>query len=639
MASLFCKKHIAFLTIFASLTVCGVANSQTHPPSDTGVISDPVEVFDIEASDLSEVEFNDQKLDISDDFDDLEIDIESFSDDLLDIESDLQERPTVAEDTQISNEEKETKTPNVSDSEKDYIPPTIKNSNSDKKSTSDDEAATNKDSGQPKQTSTNDNKDQEIVEKYRKMKVHLTNFLRVFNNKNAEILPIEQTPVDAISDLAENDDNITADAEEIVENKSDDEPTEPPANEETAEIASNTKNDEYIFESPSMEDDDIESLLNIDEEELIEQAPIDKNITAEVATKDLAPEKTETPVLAKETAQEDVKPPVAKKEDVKSERQEVVKKPTIEIKHPTKVVEENRAEEVEKPLMVNDKDRSFIEEMDKKSDHLPKSKQLSKSSSDVINKIAKPIAKEKQRLITHTPTKKISIKREDDETTSEFGIDEQSSSEFSMSVRDEQTNKKKEFNVAQTMTSAYRALMMGQTSASIQLYKDVLEASPNHKNAKLGLATAYHKNYQVDQAREIYTSILKDEPNNKEALNNFLVLVAEEAPEDALFELKKLERLNSQFSPVTAQIAMIYLKLKKYKKAERYLRRAVILSPENITYKYNLAIISDRLRKYPQAIRVYRQIIEQAEQGVPIPGSIEQLSERLHFLEKKAKLN
>jgi Tfp pilus assembly protein PilF len=180
-------------------------------------------------------------------------------------------------------------------------------------------------------------------------------------------------------------------------------------------------------------------------------------------------------------------------------------------------------------------------------------------------------------------------------------------------------------------------LLAGQLAASSTIYKEILEKDPNNKDALFGLATAYHKNSQFDQARDIYTKILEKDHNNKEVLNNFLVLVSEEAPEDALIELQKLERINSDFSPIPAQIAMIYLKMNNPQKAERYLRRAVILSPDNITYKYNLAITSDRLENHRQAIRLYRQIVEAVQNGAVIPGSIENIQERLTFLEESNK--
>ena len=146
--------------------------------------------------------------------------------------------------------------------------------------------------------------------------------------------------------------------------------------------------------------------------------------------------------------------------------------------------------------------------------------------------------------------------------------------------------------------------------------------------------TAYHKNNQFEQARALYTSLLKKDPGNKEALNNFLVLIAKEAPKDALIELEKMERLNSDFSPIAAQIAMIHLKLGNLDEAARYLRRSILLSPTNISYQYNLAIIYDRLGKKEQAVQLYHQVIDAVRGGAIIPGSsIDKLMERMNYLE------
>jgi Tfp pilus assembly protein PilF len=285
---------------------------------------------------------------------------------------------------------------------------------------------------------------------------------------------------------------------------------------------------------------------------------------------------------------------------------------------------------------ISDADKAYMAMMDEKSGALPKNKQLSDATTGAIKAVTPSLVTPKKNkaaetdYISITHGKDISTVAEvDGEASSESGI--KISSKNPASLKADVATKKK-------MDQAYRALLAGQLVASETLYKEVLEKDPENKDALFGLAAAYQKNSQFEQARDIYTKILKKEPNNKEILNNFLVIVAEEAPEDALIELQKLERINSDFSPIPAQIAMIYLKTNDPKKAERYLRRAVILSPDNITYKYNLAITEDRLQDYPQAVRLYRQIVEAVDGGAVIPGSIQSIRERLGFLEQKTKL-
>ncbi|MCE3233121.1 MAG: hypothetical protein K0R98_1378, partial [Rickettsiaceae bacterium] len=287
---------------------------------------------------------------------------------------------------------------------------------------------------------------------------------------------------------------------------------------------------------------------------------------------------------------------------------------------------------------ISEEDLSYMQAMDKKRQDLPKNKQLPEDAIDTIKTVTPGLVTDKTKNLAASDPEKINIKRGKETAAPVEGDDGiiTGSGNTAMSARPKEMAKVDRV-INKKLEKAYRALLLGQLSASVAIYKEVLDKDPNNKDALFGLGTAYHKNSQFDQARNIYTKILEKEPNNKEVLNNFLVLVAEEAPNDALIELQKLERINSDFSPIPAQIAMIYLKLNNPQKAERYLRRAVILSPENITYKYNLAITSDRLNNHRQAIRLYRQIIEAVAHGAVIPGSITSIEDRLSFLEEKVK--
>lgn len=283
-------------------------------------------------------------------------------------------------------------------------------------------------------------------------------------------------------------------------------------------------------------------------------------------------------------------------------------------------------------------DKAYMEMLDKKQESLPKGKQLSDATKNTIKDLAPTLVTPK-KTTAKTEPERFKVDHETDVVDGEE-IDGvmHSKTGIELSIKDS-AKKAMSIDAKEKMDLAYRALLAGQVSASISIYKEILDKDHDNGEALFGLATAYHRNGQFDQARAIYTEVLKREPNNKEVLNNFLVLVAEEAPESAILELQKLERINSDFSPIPAQIAMIYLKNNQPDKAERYLRRAIILSPENVTYKYNLAITSDRLGDYPQAAQLYRQVLEAAKEGAVIPGSVASTQERLKFLEKKLNIN
>ncbi len=182
------------------------------------------------------------------------------------------------------------------------------------------------------------------------------------------------------------------------------------------------------------------------------------------------------------------------------------------------------------------------------------------------------------------------------------------------------------------LNNAYQALMGGDTERAIGIYKDILGAEPRNEDALFGLAATYHRLGQESQARPFYTALLKINPNHREALNNFLVLVSNESPQDALPELERLELRNPDFSPIPAQIAIVYDKLGYPEQARDKMVRAIELAPDNLTYKYNLAIMLDRQRQYADAVALYRLLIQAALNGEQVPASIDSMQKRLNYI-------
>ena len=182
------------------------------------------------------------------------------------------------------------------------------------------------------------------------------------------------------------------------------------------------------------------------------------------------------------------------------------------------------------------------------------------------------------------------------------------------------------------LEKAYNALIAGQSNVAIQIYKQVLDNDANNKNALFGLATTYHRAGQLELARPVYSRLLTVDPGHSDGLNNFLVLLSDEAPEEALVELEKLAERNPQYSALPAQIAVIYQKLGQFDKAGQYMFQAIEMAPENITYRYNLAIMLDKQHKYDEAAKLYRQIIQAYQRGEAVPGNIQKIQQRLTFI-------
>lgn len=183
------------------------------------------------------------------------------------------------------------------------------------------------------------------------------------------------------------------------------------------------------------------------------------------------------------------------------------------------------------------------------------------------------------------------------------------------------------------LTRAYDALMVGDSEGAVEIYQSVLAIEPRNQDALFGLAATYQRAGETDKARLLYVELLKINPQHREALNNFLMIISQENPQAALYEMQKLAERNPDFSPLIAQIAMLYEKLGEHALARREMLRAIELSPENLVYKYNLAVMLDRQNQSADAIALYQLLIDASLRGEAIPVPIAGIQERMTYLQ------
>ena len=182
------------------------------------------------------------------------------------------------------------------------------------------------------------------------------------------------------------------------------------------------------------------------------------------------------------------------------------------------------------------------------------------------------------------------------------------------------------------LNRAYTALMGGDTETALTTYKTILASDPTNQDALFGLASTYHRNGNLEQARPYYGELLRVNPNHREGLINFLALVSEESPNEALAELARLEQRNPDFSPIPAQESAVLSKLGYHDQARDKMLRAIELAPENMTYKYNLAVMFDRQNDYADASPLYRLLINASLNGEKLPTTTEALQKRLNYI-------
>jgi tetratricopeptide (TPR) repeat protein len=157
--------------------------------------------------------------------------------------------------------------------------------------------------------------------------------------------------------------------------------------------------------------------------------------------------------------------------------------------------------------------------------------------------------------------------------------------------------------------AGYAALLRGDYDTALGFYNSALKQEPTSVLAALGRGDALQKLGRVDEAREAYETVLKTDPQNREALTNLTGILAEKQPGEALARLLDLSKEYPAFSPITAQIGMTYAKMDNLSAAVEFLRRAVDMTPDAVMYNYDLAVVLDRMHLGDQAAASYRQVL------------------------------
>lgn len=257
------------------------------------------------------------------------------------------------------------------------------------------------------------------------------------------------------------------------------------------------------------------------------------------------------------------------------------------------------------------------------------SQPLSNASKDILSKFPSKLASNPS-LVTTGKDKNLAINRLSPDVQAilpaEQKVERYDAAGISIKVQRPGLDTNFELN------RAFAALNGGDTSLAASTYKNILSTEPRNEDALFGLATTYHRLGDLDRARPYYAQLLTVNPNHREGLNNFLALVSHESPQEALAELERLEQRNPNFSPIPAQQAALLSRQGFADQARDKMLRAIELSPENLTYKYNLAVILDKQGKYTDASALYRLLIDAAINGQKIPASLDALQKRLNYI-------
>jgi tetratricopeptide (TPR) repeat protein len=186
------------------------------------------------------------------------------------------------------------------------------------------------------------------------------------------------------------------------------------------------------------------------------------------------------------------------------------------------------------------------------------------------------------------------------------------------------------------VSSGYNALLRGEYDTALGFYDQALQKEPASVLALLGRGAALQKLRRFEDAQASYDKVLKLDPANREALTNVTTIVGERTPGEALGRLLDLEKTYPEFSPIKAQIGLIYAKSGNMESALDYMRHATAMAPESAMYRYNLALVLDHMGQREQAIAAYQDVLGAIALGrAPPEMSSTEIERRLRYLRVK----
>ncbi len=160
------------------------------------------------------------------------------------------------------------------------------------------------------------------------------------------------------------------------------------------------------------------------------------------------------------------------------------------------------------------------------------------------------------------------------------------------------------------LVAAERSLKKGHLADALSLYNDVLVKSPKDTAALMGKAMTLQKLNYREEALSTYQKIIAVDPNNLNAMTNYLSLLDSDNPVSTINRLKDLEDDHPNSAAIAGQIGMVYGEMKDVSNAARYFNKAQSMDPNNPVYPYNLAILSDRMGSQGKALEYYQKTLQ-----------------------------
>jgi tetratricopeptide (TPR) repeat protein len=183
------------------------------------------------------------------------------------------------------------------------------------------------------------------------------------------------------------------------------------------------------------------------------------------------------------------------------------------------------------------------------------------------------------------------------------------------------------------LEGAFAAFNAGDLAKAREDYQQVLRASPDSRDALLGLAAIETQTKRYDAAESYYTRLLDLDPRDAHAQAGLIGLRGQADPLAAESRLKSMIASQPGVSFLHFALGNQYAMQGRWAEAQQAYFQAYTSDPEHPDFAFNLAISLDRMHQTKPALEYYRRALALAGDR-PVSFDKAQASNRVLQLER-----
>lgn len=162
----------------------------------------------------------------------------------------------------------------------------------------------------------------------------------------------------------------------------------------------------------------------------------------------------------------------------------------------------------------------------------------------------------------------------------------------------------------ETVTRAYQAYTRGELEQARRLYGQVLDSSPNNRNALLGLGAIAMRLNNLDTAFRYYGNILQQNPSDRIAQAALVTIQKQSNPANSEARIKRLIEAEPDAAYLYQALGHVYARTQRWPQAQQAYFNAYTHDSDNADYAYNLAVSLDQLNQGTAALKYYDKALE-----------------------------